>query len=127
MTARIAYKILTAEQMRALEDDAFEGAAIDVADGYVHLSTADQVAGTLDAHFAGRADLFLAAVDLERAGKAVRWEASRGGALFPHLYGRLSKDLVIASGPLRRGADGRPILPGVADAPSGSAHGAGSA
>jgi uncharacterized protein (DUF952 family) len=112
MPARIAYKILTAEQMRALEADAFEGAPVDVADGYIHLSTAEQVAGTLDAHFAGRDDLFLAAVDLARAGAAVRWEPSRGGALFPHLYGRLSRALVTASGPLRHDAGGAPVLPG---------------
>lgn len=112
MPARVAYKILTGEQMLALEADAFEGAPIDIADGYIHLSTAEQVAGTLDAHFAERDDLFLAAVDLERAGAAVRWEASRGGALFPHLYGRLSLALVTASGPLRRDAEGGPVFPG---------------
>jgi len=102
----VAYKILTAEQMRALEEDRFEGAPIDVADGYIHLSTADQVAGTLDAHFAGQHDLFLAAVDLTAAGDAVRWERSRGCALFPHLYGRLERALVLASGPVRRTESG---------------------
>jgi uncharacterized protein (DUF952 family) len=112
MTARIAYKILTGEQMRALEEDRFEGAPIDVADGYVHLSTGGQVAATLEAHFAGRDDLFLAAVDLAKAGEAVRWERSRGGALFPHLYGRLSRTLVAAAGPLRRGANDEVLLPG---------------
>lgn len=112
MPASVAYKILTAEQMRALEEDRFEGAPIDVADGYVHLSSADQVAGTLAAHFAGRDNLFLAAVDLEKAGKAVRWERSRGGGRFPHLYGRLSLALVAAAGPLRRGPDDEVILPG---------------
>jgi len=111
MKPRVAYKILTAEQMRALEEDRFEGAPIDVADGYIHLSTAEQVAGTLDAHFAGHGDLFLAAVDLDEAGDSVRWEASRGGALFPHLYAPLRRDLVLASGPLRRDCAGAPILP----------------
>jgi uncharacterized protein (DUF952 family) len=113
VAARLAYKILTAEQLRALEEDRFEGAPVDVADGYVHLSTAEQVAGTLDAHFPGGDDLYLAAVDLAKAGDAVRWEASRGGAPFPHLYGRLTLDLVTASGPLRRDAGGVPILPGL--------------
>ncbi|MBV9932505.1 MAG: DUF952 domain-containing protein [Alphaproteobacteria bacterium] len=112
MHPTIAYKILTADQMRALEDDRFEGAPIDVADGYIHLSTAEQLAGTLDAHFAGREDLFLAAVDLSRAGTAVRWEASRGGALFPHLYGRLARALVLTTGPLRRTSGGAVALPG---------------
>jgi uncharacterized protein (DUF952 family) len=107
----VAYKILTAEQMQALEEDRFEGAPIDVADGYVHLSTADQVAGTLEAHFAGRDDLFLAAVDLAKAGERVRWERSRGGALFPHLYAPLRRALILASGRLQRDATGAPILP----------------
>jgi uncharacterized protein (DUF952 family) len=107
----VAYKILTEEQMRALDDDRFEGAPIDVTDGYIHLSTAGQVAGTLDAHFAGRDDLFLAAIDLDAASEAVRWESSRGGALFPHLYGRLTRALVVGSGPLRRDEAGEPILP----------------
>lgn len=111
MSQRVAYKILTEEQMRALEADRFDGAPIDVADGYVHLSTAEQVLGTLDTHFAGREDLFLVAVDLGAAGDAVRWERSRGGALFPHLYGRLAKALALASGPLRRDSAGEPILP----------------
>lgn len=112
MPVRVAYKILTGEQMRALEEDRFDGAAIDITDGYVHLSTAAQVRGTLDAHFAGREDLFLAAVDLDKAGDAIRWERSRGGALFPHLYGRLAKALVAASGPMKRDAAGDPVLPG---------------
>ena len=111
MPERVAYKILTADQMRALEEDRFEGAPIDIADGYIHLSTAAQVRGTLDAHFAGREDLFLAAVDLGMAGDAIRWEESRGGARFPHLYGRLSRALVRASGPLRRDG-GDVLLPG---------------
>jgi uncharacterized protein (DUF952 family) len=111
MHPAIAYKILTAEQMRALDEDRFEGAPADVADGYVHLSTAEQVAGTLDAHFAGQCDLYLAAIDLKKAGAAVRWEKSRGGGSFPHLYGRLRRDLVAASGPLGRDAAGAPVLP----------------
>jgi uncharacterized protein (DUF952 family) len=111
MPPNVAYKVLTADQMAALDDDRFQGAPVDAADGYIHLSTAEQVAGTLEAHFAGRGDLFLAAVDLTRAGDALRWERSRGGALFPHLYGRLARALVLASGPLRRAADGAPILP----------------
>jgi len=97
MKPRVAYKILTAEQMRALDEDRFEGAPIDVADGYIHLSTAEQVAGTLERHFAGARDLYLASVDLTRAGEAVRWEPSRGGAHFPHLYARLRRNLVLAA------------------------------
>jgi uncharacterized protein (DUF952 family) len=107
----VAYKILTADEMRSLEGDRFEGAPIDIADGYIHLSTAAQVAGTLDAHFARRRDLFLAAVDLTKCGTAIRWERSRGGALFPHLYGRLSRDLILASGSVTRDAGGGIVLP----------------
>ena len=62
--------------------------------------TAEQVTGTLERHFAGAADLHLATVDLAKAGEAVRWEPSRGGALFPHLYGRLSSDLVLSIEPI---------------------------
>lgn len=105
MQDAVAYKILTSDQMRALEQDRFEGAPIDVADGYIHLSTAEQVRGTLDAHFAGQQDLFLAAVDLVAAGDAVRWEASRGGQLFPHLYVRLEARLILGCSPLDAGAE----------------------
>nr|MDQ2879278.1 DUF952 domain-containing protein [Pseudomonadota bacterium] len=90
MTVRpiLAYKVLTGDQMAVLErDGCFIGAPVDLADGYIHLSTADQLAETVDRHFAGRSDLHVAAVDLEALGDAIRWEPSRGGALFPHLYG----------------------------------------
>ena len=109
----IAYKVLTGEQMAALERDAsFAGAPIDLADGYIHLSTADQLTETVDKHFAGKGDLHVAAVDLEALGGAVKWEESRGGALFPHLYGGpLLLETVIAYGPLERDADGAVKLP----------------
>jgi len=106
-----AYKVLTAQQMVALENGTFEGAPIDVADGYVHLSTAAQLDETVDRHFAGQHDLAIAAVDLDVLGDALRWEPSRGGQLFPHLYGRLTLDSVIAYGPLEREDDGRVRLP----------------
>ena len=112
MPVAVAYKILTVGQMRALEEDRFDGAPIDIADGYIHLSTAEQVAGTLDAHFAGQDDLFLAAIDLKAAGEAVRWERSRGGALFPHLYDTLTKAFVLASCPVTRDPAGAVMLPG---------------
>jgi uncharacterized protein (DUF952 family) len=90
-----AYKVLTAAEFAALQEGRFEGAAVDVADGYVHLSTAAQLQGTLLKHFAGQTGLVVAAVDLARLGEAVRWEVSRGGELFPHLYGRLTMDAVV--------------------------------
>lgn len=106
-----AYKVLTADQMRALEADRFDGAPIDLADGYIHLSTRDQLTETVDKHFAGQADLWVAAIDLNALGDSVKWEESRGGALFPHVYGRMPLDVVIAYSPLERGEDGTVKLP----------------
>jgi uncharacterized protein (DUF952 family) len=109
----IAYKVLTGEQMATLERDAsFVGAPIDLADGYIHLSTAEQLTETVDKHFAGQSNLHVAAVDLAALGGAVKWEPSRGGALFPHVYGGpLLLETVIAYGPLERDADGAVKLP----------------
>ena len=107
----IAYKVLTADQMRALEADAFEGAPIDLADGYIHLSTRDQLTETVDKHFTGQSDLWVAAIDLAALGDSIRWEESRGGALFPHIYGAMPLDVVIAYGELEREHDGTVKLP----------------
>ena len=107
----IAYKVLTAEQMRALEADAFAGAPVDIADGYIHLSTVRQLTETVDKHFAGQSDLWVAAIDLAALGDAVRWEESRGGQLFPHIYGRMPLGAVIAYGPLERDGHGTVKLP----------------
>ncbi|MEO5494287.1 MAG: DUF952 domain-containing protein [Sphingomonas sp.] len=106
-----AYKVLTAEEMRALEADEFRGAQVDVADGFVHLSTLDQLTETVDKHFAGQSDLWIAAVDLTAFGDSLKWEESRGGALFPHIYGAMPLETVIAYGPLKRGDDGAVKLP----------------
>jgi len=109
-TPQTAYKVLTDAEMKALETGAFAGAPIDVADGYIHLSTADQLTETVDKHFAGQSDLWVAAIDLT-AQDDVRWEESRGGALFPHLYGTLLLETVVAYSPLEREPDGRVRLP----------------
>lgn len=107
-----AYKILDAGELAVLERDAsFAGSPVDLADGYIHLSTADQLDETADRHFAGRDDLQIVAVDLDSQGAALRWEAARGGALFPHLYGPLLLETVIAYGPLARSRGGRIKLP----------------
>ncbi|MBX3594068.1 MAG: DUF952 domain-containing protein [Sphingomonas sp.] len=111
MHPKTAYKVLTADQMAALESGSFAGAPIDVRDGYIHLSTAAQLTETVDKHFAGQADLWVAAVDLEALGRAIRWEISRGGAEFPHLYGRLTLETVIAYGPIEHADDGTVRLP----------------
>ena len=105
------YKILTGMEFAALEAGEFEGAPVDLADGYIHLSTAAQVRETVDRHFAGQSGLMVAAVDLAALGGAVRWEAARGGQKFPHLYGRLRMAAVVAHGPLTRAADGSVKLP----------------
>jgi uncharacterized protein (DUF952 family) len=105
-----AYKILTAAEMQALEHDgSFAGSVDDLRDGYIHLSTATQLKGTLAKHFAGQSDLHLAAVDLEPLEDTVRWERARDSE-FPHLYGPLPLDAVIAYGPLERN-DGEIRLP----------------
>ncbi|MYL97956.1 DUF952 domain-containing protein [Novosphingobium sp. FGD1] len=112
MTATVAYKILTGAQLaQLLADGTFAGAPVDIADGYIHLSTAGQVRGTLDKHFAAQDDLHLAAVDLAALGDAIRWEVSRGGALFPHIYAQLPLSAVIAHAPVSRYAGGEPVLP----------------
>ena len=112
MTPTTAYKVLTAGEMSALEaDGSFAGAPVDLADGYIHLSTAAQLTETVDKHFTGQSDLHVAAVDLDALGDAVKWEESRGGQLFPHIYGALPLDAVIAYGPLERDEDGGVKLP----------------
>jgi uncharacterized protein (DUF952 family) len=88
----------------------FTGAAIDLADGYIHFSTAAQVAETAARHFAGQRGLVLVAVDAEALGDALRYEPSRGGDLFPHLYAPLSLDAVRTVEPLPLGDDGRHVL-----------------
>ena len=99
-----AFKILTASQWAQFQADGlFRGAPVDIADGYIHLSAADQLQGTMDKHFAGQSGLVIAEVDLSRLGETVRWEVSRGGALFPHVYGTLPIDAIIET----RNVDGR--------------------
>jgi uncharacterized protein (DUF952 family) len=107
----VAYKVLTAAEALALEAGVFKGAPVDIADGYIHLSTAAQVTETVDRHFAGQAGLVIAAVDLAALGEAVRWETSRNGQLFPHVYGALTLDVVLAYGPLVREVDKTVRLP----------------
>jgi uncharacterized protein (DUF952 family) len=107
-----AYKILTAEQMSVLEHErVFRGAPVDLADGYIHLSTAAQLKETIDKHFAGQQGLWLAAVDLDALGETVKWEPSRGGQLFPHLYAPLPLDAVTAYSELHYEPDGSLRLP----------------
>jgi uncharacterized protein (DUF952 family) len=85
-----AYKILTADQWAQFQKDGiFHGAPVDLADGYVHMSTADQLSETRAKHFAGQTGLTTLEVDLALFGDTLKWEVSRGGALFPHLHAPL--------------------------------------
>jgi uncharacterized protein (DUF952 family) len=111
LTAAIAYKVLTAAQFAELQNGTFRGAPVDLADGYIHLSDASQLTGTVRKHFSGQDSLVILAVDLNRLDGALRWEVSRGGQLFPHLYGRLRMADVRAHAPLRW-QDGLVVLPG---------------
>jgi len=82
------------------------GAPVDLADGYIHLSTAAQVTGTAAKHFTGESDLVLVALDSAGLGPALRWEPSRGGQLFPHLYRPLHRSEVLWDKSLPLGAAG---------------------
>jgi uncharacterized protein (DUF952 family) len=104
---------------RRTEWDAFRGAGetlgapVDLADGFIHFSTAEQVVETVAKHFGSESDLVLVAVDPARLGAALRWEPSRGGALFPHLYRKLSLADVIWDKSLPLGATGHIFPEGV--------------
>lgn len=112
MGSSLIYKITPEAPWRAAEKAGrFEGAPIDIADGYIHFSTAGQARETAAKHFAGQQDLLLVAVDAEPFGEALRWEVSRGGALFPHLYAPLTMDAVVWVKPLPLGADGVHAFP----------------
>lgn len=89
----------------------FDGAQIDRADGYIHFSNAAQAVETAAKHFAGQSGLLLVAVDAPLLGEALRYEVSRGSALFPHLYAPLPLAAVKWVKPLPLGADGRHIFP----------------
>jgi uncharacterized protein (DUF952 family) len=96
------YKLLAATEWAAAEAAGrYDGSAVDRRDGFIHFSGADQVVQTADRHFGAQPGLVLLAVDPERLGGGLRWEASRGGALFPHLYGAMPADAVVAAYPLR--------------------------
>ena len=106
------YKICEHKQWSDAErDGVFRGSAVDYADGYIHFSTAAQVAGTAGKHFAGMTGLVIVAVDAQALGPALKWEPSRGGAVFPHLYGTLPLTAVRWVKPIRLDDDGRHMLP----------------
>ena len=95
------YKLLRAEEWAAFRaDGVFAGSPDDLRDGFIHLSAADQVAGTRAKYFADAPDAILLALDADALGPALGWEASRGGALFPHLYRALDLGEVRLAPPL---------------------------
>ena len=111
----LIYKICPQSLWRQAEDaGAFAGAPVDVADGFIHFSTAAQVRETAARHFDGQADLLLIAVDPDALGRGLRYEPSRGGDLFPHLYGALPLSAVRWVRPLHLGPDGRHVFPELA-------------
>lgn len=108
----VVYKIVTSDQWsEAQAAGVFKGAAIDLRDGYIHLSTAEQVRETAARHFAGQDDLLLISIVPSALRDALVYEPARGGALFPHLYDDLPLSAVIASAPLPLGDDGRHRFP----------------
>jgi uncharacterized protein (DUF952 family) len=106
--SEVIYKILSAAQWHSAQRaGVFEGSAVDLADGYIHFSNAAQARETAAKHFAGQSDLLLLTVDPHRCPEqALRWEPSRGGALFPHLYASLDLSCVIAVDELPLGEHG---------------------
>ena len=109
------YKICPASAWREAErQGVYRGSADDVRDGYIHFSTASQVAETARKHFFGQSELFLVAVDADALGDRLRWEPSRKEELFPHLYGELDLAAVTAVLDLRARADGSHDVPELA-------------
>ncbi|MEH6951559.1 DUF952 domain-containing protein [Nitrobacter sp. NHB1] len=112
---RTIYKICPASAWREAErHGVFRGSADDLRDGFIHFSTASQLEGTARKHFVGQTDLLLIAIDADALGEALRWEVSRGGELFPHLYGELHLSHVTAVLDMRARADGYHDIPELA-------------
>lgn len=106
------YKILReTEWAAAVAAGVYTGSAVDLHDGFIHFSTAAQAAETAAKHFAGQGDLVLVRIEAETLGAQLKWESSRGGALFPHLYGPLSTHLATWVRPLPLDAMGRHEFP----------------
>ena len=112
MPTATIYKICPAPAWREAErQGGYRGSADDRRDGFIHFSTHSQVAGTLAKHFAGQAGLFLIVIDADALGDALKWEPSRGGELFPHLYDELGLGAVRDIFALQTRADGSHVVP----------------
>ncbi len=108
----VIYKICSAQEWRsAVKDGRYVGAAVDLKDGFIHFSVAHQVQETAAKHFRGQADLVLIAFRADDFGDDLKWEASRGGDLFPHLYRTLETDHAIWQEALPLDEDGIPTIP----------------
>lgn len=106
------YKICSLDAWNAaLESGQFTGAPVDIEDGYIHFSSPEQVAETATKHFSGQEGLVLVALDPGKLGSNLKWEPSRGGDLFPHLYGPLQVELAEWVKPLPLGSDGAHRFP----------------
>ena len=112
MTRGLIYHMCRAEEWRqSLPAGRYSGSSQDAADGFIHFSTAAQIVESAAKHRTGQHGLVLLAVDPEALGDALKWETSRGGALFPHLYGALPCEAVRRVDELPLGADGRHVFP----------------
>ena len=112
MASEPIYKICTAVEWAEAEGlGHYAGSTVDATDGFIHFSTAGQVPETARRHFTGQSGLVLVTVDPARLPVELKWEASRGGDLFPHLYGVLPAEAAIDVRPLPLGDDGNPVLP----------------
>ncbi len=110
--SQLVYKIVDADLWEsARQSGSFRGAGIDAEDGFIHLSAANQVQETARLHFAGQANLVLVEFDANQLGNDLRWEASRGGQLFPHFYGEIPVQMAGHIWPLPLNEDGIPVLP----------------
>jgi uncharacterized protein (DUF952 family) len=108
----VVYKILTGLALaEARRIGRYTGSADDLRDGFIHLSTAHQLEDTLAKHFPGQSGLFLLAVDADKLGPDLRWEPSRGGAHFPHLYAPLPLNAVFWAAPVTLDDAGQHVLP----------------
>lgn len=116
----VIYKICSIPLWRAAERaGVFRGSEVDRRDGFIHFSSAAQVVETAGKHFTGQSGLLLVRIDSAKLGDRLKWEPSRGGALFPHLYGDLNLSAVISVEPLPLGPDGRHVFPVLEDYSSG--------
>lgn len=106
------FHVCRAEEWAAAERlGRYQGSSQDAADGFIHFSAAAQLRESVAKHRAGQEGLLLIAADPAALGDALKWEPSRGGQLFPHLYGALPLSAVLWTAPLPLGADGRHVFP----------------